>query len=207
MIEELVFRIIFTALWVVFVSILTWVRYSTRQPKSEQPPSKEAKKEHLRYMVALALFAIVWLGGIILYIFIPNLITPLSIPLPDLFRIAMAIITALSIPFVAWSYLTIGKNWVHALEPSKFLQKEDDKLITTGPYKYVRNPIYFGCFTFIVTLALESSNLLVLIPVLVLIALIYAQIGNEEKMLLDRFGDEYRDYMKQTPRLIPKIKR
>ena len=207
MVSELVFRIIFTALWIVFISNLIWVRYSIRQPKSEQPANQNVKKEQIGHMVALALFAPFWFGGIILYIFIPNWIMFLSIPIPDWFRIAMAFVTALSIPFVIWSYRTIGKNWVHALDPSQFLQKKDDKLVTNGPYKCVRNPIYFGSFTFIISLALVASNLLILIPALVLITMIYLQIGKEEYMLLDRFGDEYREYMKNTPRLIPKIKK
>jgi len=49
-----------------------------------------------------------------------------------------------------------------------------------------------GSFTFIIALALVASNLLILIPALVLIAIIYMQISKEEQMLLDRFGDEYR---------------
>jgi len=82
-------------------------------------------------MIGIASFGPFWFGGIILCIFIPSWITFLSIPLPDLFRLAMAVVTALSIPFVLWSYRTIGKNWVHALDPSQFLQKLDYRLVTT----------------------------------------------------------------------------
>lgn len=205
--NELIYRIIFTALWVVFIVNLTWVRYSQRQPKSKQQPTQQAKKEQLWHTIALALFGFFWFGGIILYILAPNIIAFLSIPIPDLLRIAMVVVTAFSIPFVVWSYRTIGKNWVHALEPSQFMQKKDDKLVTTGPYKYVRNPIYTGSFTFILALALVASNLLILIPAIAVIVLIYTQIGNEEHMLLERFGDEYREYMKSTPRLIPKLRK
>jgi protein-S-isoprenylcysteine O-methyltransferase Ste14 len=53
-------------------------------------------------------------------------------------------------------------------------------------------------------MALVAANWLLLLPALVLIAIIYGQIGNEELMLIDRFGDEYREYMKRTPRIIPR---
>jgi len=78
--------------------------------------------------------------------------------------------------------------------------------VTSGPYHYVRNPIYLRSFVFITAMALVATNWLPLLPALVLITIIYAQIPKEELMLIDRFGDEYREYMKRTPRIIPKHK-
>jgi len=115
-------------------------------------------------------------------------------------------VTALSIPFILWAYRTLGENWVHALNPSKFILRERETLVTSGPYRYVRNPIYSGSFVFIVALALVAANWLLLLPALVLITIIYAQIGKEELMLIDRFGEEYREYMNRTPRIIPKFR-
>jgi protein-S-isoprenylcysteine O-methyltransferase Ste14 len=57
-----------------------------------------------------------------------------------------------------------------------------------------------------VALALVAANWLLLLPALVLIAMIYGQIPREELMLIDRFGDEYREYMKRIPRIIPKFR-
>ncbi len=156
------------------------------------------------HIIALALLAPFWFGGIILYAILPSWIMILSIPLPDWLRLIMVGVAALSISFTLWSYRTLGKNWVHALEPSKFLQRKRETLVTSGPYHYVRNPIYLGAFTFIVAQALVASNWLNLLPVLALITIIYSQISKEELMLIDKFGDEYREYMKRTPRLIPK---
>jgi protein-S-isoprenylcysteine O-methyltransferase Ste14 len=153
--------------------------------------------------VALALFGPFWFGGIVLYILVPSWIILLSIPLPDWFRLIMVGVTALSIPFVFWGYRTLGKNWVHALDPTKFVRRERETLVTSGPYRYVRNPIYLGSFVFIVALALVAANWLLLLPSLALISIIYAQVPKEERMLAERFGDDYREYMKRTPRMIP----
>jgi len=204
--NELLFRVIFSILWFIFIGNLTWVRYSLREPKSKPSIDQTARRESRLHIIALALFAPFWFGGIILYIILPSWIMFLSIPLPDWFRLIMVGVTALSIPFTLWGYRTLGKNWVHALESSKFLERKSETLVTSGPYHYVRNPIYLGSFTFIVALALVASNWLLLLPTLVLITIIYAQIAKEELMLIDRFGDEYREYMKRTPRLIPKPK-
>jgi protein-S-isoprenylcysteine O-methyltransferase Ste14 len=153
------------------------------------------------------LFAPFWFGGIILYAILPSWIMFLSIPLPDWFRLIMVGVAALSIPFTLWGYRTLGKNWVHALDPSKFLQRKRETLVTSGPYHYVRNPIYLGAFTFSIAQALMAANLLLLLPALATTTLFYMQIGKEELMLIDRFGDEYRGYMKRTPRFIPRFRR
>jgi protein-S-isoprenylcysteine O-methyltransferase Ste14 len=204
--NELFFRAIFTALWLIFIFNLTWVRYTAREPKSKQSIDQTARHERQVHIVALALFAPFWFGGIILYAILPGWIAFLSISLPDWFRLIMVCVAALSIPFTLWGYRTLGKNWVHALDPSKFLQRKREALVTSGPYRYVRNPIYLGAFTFIIALALVAANWLLLLPSLALITIIYRQIGTEELMLIDRFGDEYREYMKRTPRIIPKFK-
>ncbi|MGA2784697.1 MAG: isoprenylcysteine carboxylmethyltransferase family protein [Candidatus Bathyarchaeia archaeon] len=202
--NELLFRVFFSALWLIFIANLTWVRYSLRESKSKSSIDQTARNERRLHIVALALFAPFWFGGVILYAILPSWIMFLSIPLPDWFRLIMAGIAALSIPFTLWGYRTLGKNWVHALDPSKFLHRKGETLVTNGPYRYVRNPIYLGAFTFIIALALVAANWLLLLPALVLITIIYAQIGKEELMLIDRFDDEYREYMRRTPRFIPK---
>jgi protein-S-isoprenylcysteine O-methyltransferase Ste14 len=205
--NELVFRILFAVLWLVFIANLTWVRYSSREPKSDQPKEQPAPHERQLHLVALALFAPFWFGGIALYIFLPTWISFLSFPLPDWFRLIAVCVTALSVPFILWGYRTIGKNWVHALDPSEFQQRKGETLVTSGPYRYVRNPIYFGSFVFIIAMALLAANWLLLLPALVIVTIIYAQIPKEELMLTNRFGDEYREYMRRTPRIIPRLKR
>jgi protein-S-isoprenylcysteine O-methyltransferase Ste14 len=205
--NELLFRIIFSTLWLIFFANLVWVRYSSRESTSKASIDQTARHgRRLLIVVALALLAPFWFGGIILYPVFPSLIMFLSIPLPDWFRLIMAGVAALSVPFTFWGYRTLGKNWVHALEPSKFPQRKRETLVTSGPYHYVRHPIYLGAFTLIIALALVAANWLVLLPDIAIITLIYMQIGGEEKMLIARFSDEYREYMKRTPRLIPKFR-
>jgi protein-S-isoprenylcysteine O-methyltransferase Ste14 len=205
-ISELLFRIIFSTLWLVFFTTILWVRYSSREPASTTSVGRTAQHERRLHIVALALFAPIWFGGIFFYAIFPGWILVLSIPLPDWFRLTMVGFATLGILFALWGYRTLGRNWVHAFEPSEFLQKKSDVLVTTGPYRYVRNPIYLGMFTFIIALALVAANWLLLLPSFFISTLVYMQISSEEKMLIARFGDKYRDYMKQTPRFIPRFR-
>ena len=104
------------------------------------------------------------------------------------------------------STTNLAKNWIHALDPSTFQQRKEEKLVTSGPYRYTRNPIYLGFFVFIIAQSLVAANWLLLLSAFVIVTVLYTQIGGEELMLTEKFGDEYREYMKRTPRLIPKIR-
>jgi protein-S-isoprenylcysteine O-methyltransferase Ste14 len=108
----------------------------------------------------------------------------------------------LGILFISWGYWGIGKNWA----PSTSGVRKDTVLVTTGPYSFVRHPIYSGLFVSLAAAVFVTANLLILLPTLALLILLYASIGEEEAMLVERFGNEYREYMKRTPRFIPKFR-
>jgi len=96
----------------------------------------------------------------------------------------------------------LGENWA----PSLSRVRENAKLITTGPYSMVRNPIYLGILIAFPSISLMSANWLTTIPGLILCILLYNQVGAEEATLVDHFGGAYLEYMKRTPRLFPKLK-
>jgi protein-S-isoprenylcysteine O-methyltransferase Ste14 len=204
--NELIFRVIFSTLWIIFIAGVAWARYSTREYTDKQPTDQTARHERRLYIVARASLAPFWWAGIILYLILPSWALFLSIPIPDWFRLIVVSVTALSILFTLWSWWTLGKNWVHLLDPSTFRQRKTVTLVTSGPYHYVRHPMYLGGFTFLVGQALVAANWLILLCAVATTTLFYMQIGKEEAMLIDRFGDEYREYMKRTPRFIPKFR-
>jgi len=207
MINELVFRIIFAILWLVFIFNILWVRYQASAHGEKAPPDQAAIRERRLHAVGLAIFGPLWFGGVYLYLLLPSWIAFFSIPLPDWFRVAMAGVSAISIPFTIWGYRALGRNWVHALDQSQFRLRKEERLVTSGPYRYVRNPIYLGAFTLVISLSLLSANAFLFVPTVFIVTLIYMQIDGEETMLTAKFGDEYREYMKRTPRIIPRLGR
>ena len=82
------------------------------------------------------------------------------------------------------------------------------KLVTTGPYAYVRNPMLLGQMFILLAIAFYTGSLsgLILIPILTLIALAYIRMY-EEPELVRRFGDKYVQYRKSVPAIIPRLKR
>ena len=194
---ELLFRIIFCALWLIFFASVPWVGYLTRASAGKQT----TRHVDLLQVIAVAL-AVPYFIGSVLYALVPSWITSLSIPLPDWFRFLMLCAAAIGMSFAVWGLRVLGKNWA----PSMTGVRKDTVLVTTGPYRIVRNPIYLGALTLIPSLALAAGNWLTILPGLTLCIILYTQVGKEESMLIDHFGGAYLEYMKRTPRLVPKLR-
>jgi protein-S-isoprenylcysteine O-methyltransferase Ste14 len=106
------------------------------------------------------------------------------------------VLAAAGVALAIWARLYLGRNWGMPLSI-----KENPELVTTGPYAYIRNPIYTG-----VLLALLGSSLIVwwwtVIFVWAAIYFVFAARG-EEKIMLREFPDQYPAYKARTKMLVP----
>lgn len=83
---------------------------------------------------------------------------------------------------------------------------ENHKLVTWGPYRYVRHPSYLGYFLMFFGLFFIWLNLVAIFPLFAILG--YIQITEkEEELLIERFGDKYRRYQKQTGKFFPKLRK
>ena len=82
------------------------------------------------------------------------------------------------------------------------------RLVATGPYAYTRNPMVLGLLFILLAIASYAGSVagLALVPILAVLAVAYLRIF-EEPGLARRFGEEYTEYRKSVPALIPKLKR
>jgi protein-S-isoprenylcysteine O-methyltransferase Ste14 len=65
--------------------------------------------------------------------------------------------------------------------------------------------MYTALFTFFIASSLISANWLFILLAMVTIIGLYTRIGKEEIMMIEKFGDEYRDYMKRTGQFLPRL--
>jgi protein-S-isoprenylcysteine O-methyltransferase Ste14 len=135
-----------------------------------------------------------------LYAINPDWFNRFAIPLPAWSRWFGAVLSAISIPFLIWVHYALNKEWSTNLRIRK-----EHQLVTSGPYQWVRHPMYCLLFTFFVGLTLLSSSWPVLALAALSIAFLYRRIGIEERMMLEHFGEEYRAYIQSTGRLLPLI--
>nr|WP_072537617.1 isoprenylcysteine carboxylmethyltransferase family protein [Anaerococcus mediterraneensis] len=98
--------------------------------------------------------------------------------------------------------------WVQAVLVQKINKKvKENKLITTGVYGLVRNPVY-SAFTFIFTgiLLLAGNYFLLILPIVFWAFLTILMKNTEEKWLKNEFGIEYETYLKEVNRVIPWVR-
>jgi protein-S-isoprenylcysteine O-methyltransferase Ste14 len=82
---------------------------------------------------------------------------------------------------------------------------EDHRLITTGPYALVRPPSYLGYFLMFIGFLFTAQSIAALAPIAAIPGYV-SVVGEEEEMLLTRFGDEYVEYVERTGRFIPRTR-
>ena len=108
-----------------------------------------------------------------------------------------AVLSVVGLSFAIWARVHLGRNW-----SSRPAVKEHHELVTTGPYAYVRHPIYTGIIMMAFATALTVS--IFGIGVFVIASFTYiSRIGKEEKIMLELFPKEYPEYRKRTKALIP----
>ena len=108
-----------------------------------------------------------------------------------------AAVFAGGIALAVWARLHLGRNWGMPMT-----QRAEPELVTSGPYRFVRHPIYSGLLTAMLGTALVD-NLLGLIVVAVLIAYFYYCGTVEERNLVATFPSAYPQYRSRTKMLIP----
>lgn len=83
---------------------------------------------------------------------------------------------------------------------------KNTELTRTGPYRYVRNPFYVGTILKDFGVCVVSGNWVVmLLYVIVFLPILFRRIRKEEEKLHERFGQEYEEYMRLVPRIVPRI--
>ena len=83
-----------------------------------------------------------------------------------------------------------------------FATSPKDKVITTGPYRFTRNPTYIGMILMHIGLGIACTSWLYILLTVVMMIMFNALLPVEERFCLYLYGDDYRKYMNRTPRWI-----
>jgi protein-S-isoprenylcysteine O-methyltransferase Ste14 len=142
---------------------------------------------------------LLWLS-ILAYLINPAWMRWSSLPLPIWLRWLGVALMAACLPLIYWIFSSLGKNVTPTV-----VTRQAHSLVTHGPYRWVRHPLYTVGFLAFAGLSLAAANwfmggvlLLGMIPLALRTPL-------EEARLIERFGDEYQAYMQQTGRYLPRL--
>lgn len=139
------------------------------------------------------------LNGSLLLLFIPvpgltRWFLPAS---PYLVPVGLAVQTAFFL-LAAWARRHLGRNW-----SGEVSIKSEHKLVRSGPYRFIRHPIYTAMFGMYVGTCIVSAQIHSLVA-LALLAIAYGRkIPMEEKALRETFGADYDSYRRHSWALIP----
>jgi len=115
-------------------------------------------------------------------------------------QITGAIITFAGLAFTAWARTILGRNW-----SADVTIRQDHHLIRTGPYRWVRHPIYSGLLLAMLGTAIYLGLLRGLAGTLIGLAAFRMKASLEEAFLTEQFGPEYIEYKKKVKALIPSV--
>jgi len=83
--------------------------------------------------------------------------------------------------------------------------KNEQKLVTSGPYSRVRHPLYSVHNLFNLGMVLLTANIPLIIFAIIGVPLTYMRMKDEERMMIEEFGSEYEEYRDRTGRIFPKL--
>ena len=187
---------------VVFVAVmLCWFTFAGTFLFRRKPSAAPESKRESSSLFGLALqglgYAIVW--AVRRQPFTPPFRTGRAV------EIVMAIVTigvaGVSVWLATTAVRTLGEEWSLTAR-----LVEGHKLITAGPYRFVRNPIYTAMFGMLLATGLAISHWAALIGAVLVFAIgTWMRIRSEEKLLREGFGPEFEAYARSVPALVPRL--
>ncbi|HKT52309.1 MAG TPA: isoprenylcysteine carboxylmethyltransferase family protein [Candidatus Angelobacter sp.] len=179
------------ALWVGFYVL--WLLWAIRIKKAER---RESSLSYLLHRV------LVGAGFLLIFFDLPwkwlhRRMLPSSEWLPLLgITVALA-----GFGLAIWARMHIGRNWSSAV-----VAKSEHELICSGPYRWVRHPIYSGLMLALLGTALVQDQVRGLIALLLVYAGWKIKSRLEERMMVSTFGDQYTAYANSTGALFPRLR-
>lgn len=193
--EPLNYRIIVAVLLLIFVGhrgFYTKQAEKLGQEVLTRPESHPAEK--IANFLALPAFL-----STFIYLFAPTWLSWFSFSWPEWVRWIGVVLALVGFGLLQWAQMTLGRNWS---DTPQFM--EGQQLVKSGPYAWVRHPIYTAFLLILSSILFISTNWLVggLWVVMTVLA-VWARVQVEEGLMMSQFGARYEQYCQQTGRLFP----
>lgn len=196
--SETIFRVLFTLAAIALTAIRLYYQSKTFRDK-RKVELREGKVSLVTASIA-ALTAVVF--GVE-YIVAPGFFGfAYLVDYPDWLRWVGAFLLGAGIVLLAVSHHHLDKSFY-----SVVALKEDQELIETGPYRWIRHPIYTAYLLNYIGGGLLASNLvLTFVPFIMYAIMASLRMGQEEALLGQLFGQRYQDYRSRTGGLLPRLR-
>jgi protein-S-isoprenylcysteine O-methyltransferase Ste14 len=194
--QENVFRVLTAIIFFTSVGISIYFR---------RKADKESGETVSRRADGAAMLAAIRIGGLVLwlsplvYLLAPAWMAWSRIGLPEWMRWLGAALGILCTGLIYWLFSSLGTG-ITATSATR----KQHTLITHGPYRWVRHPLYTVGASLFAALGLLADNWFIAGLGILTFILMAVRTPKEEANLIEKFGNEYREYMKHTGRFFPK---
>jgi protein-S-isoprenylcysteine O-methyltransferase Ste14 len=188
-------RVSLIVLSVAFVSVGIYFRLQS----SRGGERLDRTREGWPILIGIRLAGFLTTGSIALWLWQPSRFEWAAVDMPLPFRWLGVIGFACAVVWLIWMFYSLGRNLTDTV-----VARRDSYFVDYGPYSLVRNPMYVGVLMLGLSLGLALGTWLVPLATIVLFALLALRTRTEERYLIERFGEQYRDYMTRVARFIPK---
>ena len=194
--DQSFFHYAFITIFMVFVAIrLTYHR------KAQRAMGKAEFKEGKLHIALRLIFGIPFMLTLVAYMFRPDILSWAALPLPAWLQWSGLVMAVVSLPLLWWVHWALGSNFSGTLHV-----REEHTLVTHGPYRWVRHPMYTVFYIYLLGILLLTANWFIGGFFLVgLTIVVVTRLKNEESAMVEKFGNRYREYMKYTGRFLPPI--
>jgi protein-S-isoprenylcysteine O-methyltransferase Ste14 len=191
--DETTYRAVTVVLFGLAVGISSYYRW-----RADRQGGRLAGANGMRLVAVLRVVSLLVLLPLVGYLINPDWVRWARLDLPDWLRWLGAGGALLASVLSAWVFASIGTN----ISPSH-ATRQDHRLVTHGPYRWVRHPLYSVGMLLYSSLTLLTGLWWLGVGSLIPLALLMWRVPQEEARLLATFGAEYRAYMGRTGRFFP----
>ncbi len=160
----------------------------------------DRRQEGIFILVTLRPIAIAGMVGLVTYMINPASMAWSSVALPNWLRWAGVVLGIAGGLLLAVTFRTLGKNLTDTV-----VTRAAHTLVTQGPYRWVRHPFYLATVLAVVANSLLTANWFLAMTGGITFGLLVLRTRIEEEKLIERFGEDYREYMKRTGRFLPRL--
>lgn len=194
--EDSAFRLI---LLVVFMAIVPVGIY--HRVKSQSTGERLDRRQEGVFILATLrpLGAAFWLG-LVAWMINPAWLGWSSVRVPLWSRWAGVPILLAGSALLVWTFRSLGKNLTDTV-----VTREQHTLVSHGPYRWIRHPLYSSAALLIVALSMITANWFLFVTGVMVFGVLVLRTRTEEANLIARFGHSYQQYMERTGRFVPRI--
>ncbi|HZO85279.1 MAG TPA: isoprenylcysteine carboxylmethyltransferase family protein [Verrucomicrobiae bacterium] len=193
--DDRLFRLILLAGFVIFMPIGIYHRLKARTGEK-----LDRRQEGMFILVGLRLVGLAGMAGLIAYLIDPACMAWAAVPLPVWLRWTGVGLALIAGSLLVWMFRTLGRNLTDTV-----VTRKQHTLVTNGPYRWVRHPLYSSAALAIIGNSLIAANWFIFVAGCLVLLMLVIRTRKEEQNLIAKFGDDYRNYMQRTGRFVPRL--